>query len=155
MLFASNSEIVDLGRMTLYFSEAINPAEFDPTVLRLASEPGLGGLPAFEITGQSGSPVIVGEGGSDYRNLTFDLVKADLDGIKMDSRLAAAMAEGDVFLFHDAAGLITDMFGVEIVPIAVTESLPVGTIVADTTSPNLVRFEFDLNAGEAFQGIRS
>lgn len=126
---------LNIGILTLYFSESVNPTTLDITQFTL--QYALEALPpeyAFSFTGGitrdfAPTPVI-----------TLDLLTPDLNEIKRISQLATSPSDTYIRV---ARGGIQDMNGNFVAGIGDDLGLPVRTYTVDDTPPTLV--SFDLN----------
>ena len=130
---------MDLGTLTMYFSESINPTTFDITQFTLQHAQEAIAEYAFSFTGS----VILGDNpASPTPVLVLDLPVPDLNEIKRISQLATSRA--DTYIRATEGGL-RDMNGNFLQRIREESGLQVEMYSPDITGPNLVNFDLNLS----------
>lgn len=127
---------MNMGRMTLYFSESVNPSSLDISQFTIQhSEEGVPSEYSYSFTG-----ALTEQGFGP--NVTLELTTSDLNEIKRISQLATS--HNNTFI-SVAQGGIQDMNRNFIRLIPVDMALHVSQYVMDITDPNLISFDLDLS----------
>ena len=127
---------MNTGRITLYFSESVNPCTLDSSQFTLQhSEKGIPSDYSYSFTGALAEP---GFG----PNITLELPISDLNEIKRISQLATSLQNTFIKV---AEGGIQDMNRNFNQGITGNKALRVSDYVMDTTDPVITNFDLDLS----------
>jgi hypothetical protein len=126
------------GLISMTFDETMKASSFDPTGLTLQNAAS-GATSNYTLTGGNFSTAAV----DDSTVLTLVPSKYDLDNIKRDTSLCTA--DADTFISH-RAHLVSDMSDNSVVAIGAESAMQTSLHTPDTTPPELVSFDLDLNA---------
>ena len=128
---------INVGTLTLTFSEPVITSTLDPTQLTLQSSRMSGAvniqLSNAASTSSPNGPVIV-----------LDLGGDDANSIKASTQLATSIANTFLSL---TASAVQDLAGNPVVSISPSNALQVSAFVPDTTPPQLISFSLDLELG--------
>eukprot|EP00118_Oscarella_pearsei_P023607 m.284220 g.284220 ORF g.284220 m.284220 type:complete len:7575 (+) comp40677_c0_seq9:1023-23747(+) len=130
---------LDSGKLNLTFTEAVDASSVQLSHFSFVSSSSL--TPATKIFSLLGGTVIDVDGVEIAATLSED----DLNGLKAVTGLASVNATTFAGITTD---FVVDMNGINVTPITLDSPLQVALFVPDTTAPSLVRFTFDLDAGE-------
>jgi hypothetical protein len=133
---------IDSAMMTLSFSETINGATFDPSQITMQSKSngGAAGAAVYNLTGGANFTR------TRQTNISFVLLKEDLDAIKDINGFATV--EADTFVSLSGAMVKdTALRPNEIKAIPIGAGLQASSVTKDSTSPAVLSFTFDLDAG--------
>ena len=136
------SFVLDLdgkGSLTLSFSETVNSVTLNPSTIELHS----GGLLVDDRLNITGGELLTPW---PALNVTFEFLKADLDELK---RLEAVGTTQDNTLISFSSDLVQDMNKNSVVNVSDADIFNVASIIPDTTRPELVEFELDMNQSPA------
>ena len=135
-IFSSFDLDLNLGILTVVFSESVNVTSFDPTRVTLQSS---SSSPShfFTLTGGLVSQDVI-------TTIDVDLQVADLNILKQTLGLASTGA--DTYISF-TSGLVEDMNGNPVEAVGMQEAEAVTLFTEDTTSPRLVTFNMDFNSG--------
>ena len=134
--FSSFDLDLNLGILTVVFSESVNVTSFDPTRVMFQSS---SSSPShfFTLTGGLVSQDV-------STTIDVDFQVADLNILKQMVGLASAGA--DTYISF-ASGLVEDMNGNSVESVGMQEAEAVTLFTEDTTSPRLLSFNMDFNSG--------
>ena len=128
---------INVGTLTLTFSEPVSTSTLDPTQLTLQSSRMSGAvnvqLSNAASTSSPNGPVIV-----------LDLGGDDANSIRASTQLATSIASTFLSL---TASAVEDLAGNPVVSISPSNALQVSAFVPDTTPPQLISFSLDLELG--------
>ena len=129
---------LDLGELTLEFSETVLASTLEVTSVRIqdAATSARNGEPVFTLTGGSAAQV-------DLLTVSVDLLWSDLNAIKERSM---ATSVNDTYLVL-AASAIEDANGNGVLAIVDGAAVQAYLFRADETNPELSRFDLDVDAG--------
>ena len=130
---------ITTGQVRMSFSETIDPAKFNATKVTFQSEK-IANLGTSKVTLSDAEKVST----TPDTELTFSLIKADLDTIKQDTTLAVSAATTFVSFPKE---MIQDTAANPIEPVAVLSGLAVktGGFEKDTVRPVVNSFDLDLD----------
>ena len=135
------SYVVDMnmGLLALSFSEVVltGSVQFDQLSLHSTPNASEATTESFSLTGGTTQDME-----SNYLNITF----LDEDFFTLQSNLQLATRAENTFLSLTNSSL-TDAQDFAVIPIDSEDARPVTVYIADTTPPQLVAFDFDLNGG--------
>ena len=134
--FSSFDLDLNLGILTIVFSESVNVSSFDPTQITLQSSSSTP-LDFFTLTGG-----LVSQDQS--TNIDIDLLVTDLNILKQTTGLASAGANTYISF---TSGLVEDMNRNPVVALGMQEAEPAIVFTEDETSPRLLTFSMDFNSG--------
>ena len=140
-MFVSFDLDLNLGILTLSFSETVSNSSLDPTQITLQDSsflPGING--SHTLTGGTSLS-------DDNTSIAIRLTDFDLNEIKRLEPLATG--ENNTFIALTTFA-IQDTNGNMLVEVQSTEARPVGVLDEDFTNPELVSFNLDLDSGEIF-----
>ena len=131
---------MDVGQVSMSFSETVDVLTFDSTSIRVSRSPCDAG---YRL---SGSIRVLPVSMSANISITLQLSDDDLNNIKQDNRLGISNLTS--FLKMDQT-TITDMNSNQVRSIATgtCSAFPVDTYTSDQTGPTLVSFALDMNTG--------
>ena len=129
---------LNTGIITLNFSEAIDRSTLQPTGLTFTSSNDTNTSYSYTLT--NGSVINIEQSWIEV-NLTID----DLNELKAILQLATNSS--NTYLSLDE-GSTLDVSGNPVLPIDISDPLPVSNITADTTNPSLVSYTLDMDNGE-------
>ena len=127
------------GNLTLYFSEVVRAATFDPTQLNIQNGP--------MATPQGGSFILTGGSWvmADSNAIFLTLTPQDLNNLK---RLPMVASHPNNSFITYTSNLVSDMAGNAVVPRADGSGLPSTKYGFDVVMPTLVAFVVDFDSGE-------
>ena len=128
----------NLGQLTLTFDETVNVDTFEPRAVTLLADPTQ--IPQDSSFMLSGGTVLT----DNSTTVILQLTTSDFNDIK---RLSDLAVEVDSIFITTSTGLVADMRGNLALPVTISDSLPADNFTSDETSPMLVEFQVDLNAG--------
>ena len=127
---------LNLGALTLTFSESVNGSSFQPMQVTLQSSSG-NPMQTINLSGGLVSQLT-------STSVMVDLLRGDLNSIKATSGLASQF--GNTFVSITPAA-VRDMSGNPVIQVPMTAALQVTTFTRDTTGPVLDSFDLDFNSG--------
>ena len=135
-VFTSFDMDLNLGILTIVFSESVNVSLFDPTQVTLQSS---ASSPSHFFTLTGG---LVSQTGS--TTIDVDLLATDLNGLKQTMGLASIAANTYISFTSDT---VEDMNRNPVVALGMQEAELVSVFTSDETSPRLLTFNMDFDSG--------
>merc|ERR1712138_239214 len=122
--------------LTLYFSEAVDITDVDPTSITILAE--AGSQESLTLGGGSVS------GSTDQESVSVVLTVEDTNALKLNDALATGR---DSAYLSVTSSLVTDLFGNAVETITEEGSLQVTTFTEDTKGPQVVEFALNMDDG--------
>ena len=136
----SSAELdLNSGEIKLVFDDVINAATFAPTLLTIQNQSAITDGTSYKLTSSSQESQ-----SSDIIQINLDIT--DLNNIKADLFLATKV---DNSYISFPSNIAQDIEGRSVISIPDTEGHMVSVYIMDTTSPNLVSYNLDMNTGLA------
>ena len=134
----SSAELdLNSGEIKLVFDDVINAATFAPTLLTIQNQSSIADGTSYKLTSSSQESQ-----SSDVIQINLDIT--DLNNIKADLFLATKV---DNSYISFPSNIAQDIEGRSVISVPDTEGHMVSVYIMDTTSPNLVSYNLDMNTG--------
>ena len=132
---------IDSGCLTMTFSETVLPTSLDPTAFTIQNSDSLtleNGSLFYTLTG--GNVTVI-----QNTVLKLKMPNTDLNQLKRRSLLATSDNDSFLSITEDA---VTDSSGNSVIPVPSAAAVAVSNYTEDTTLPELLSFNLDLNIGQ-------
>jgi uncharacterized cupredoxin-like copper-binding protein len=131
---------MNAGTMSIEFSETVDSSTFNATAVSVQStaDGSSSTTSSLTLTGATSSTAVPST------TVSFELLKADLDSIKVIDSFATALSDTFVSVNHN---VISDMASNPAIAVKATAGVAATNYTADATAPTAVSFGFNLNDG--------